>query len=121
MIAIWIDVIAAAILCGLVILVASYFPLWLQAYFTGTRISLLDLVLMSLRKSNPRAIVQCKVMAVQSGLAALSTSALEAHYLAGGDVHRVTFALIAADRAGICLDWNTAAAIDLAVEMSWKR
>ena len=114
MIAIWSYIVAAAILCGLAILVASYFRLWLQAYFTGTRISLLDLVLMSLRKSNPRAIVQCKVMAVQSGLAAHSTSALEAHYLAGGEVHRVTLALIAADRAGICLDWNTAAAIDLA-------
>jgi uncharacterized protein YqfA (UPF0365 family) len=114
MIAIWIYIVAAATLCGLVILVASYLPLWLQAYFTGTRISLLDLVLMSLRKSNPRAIVQCKVMAVQSGLAALSTSAIEAQYLAGGDVHRVTLALIAADRAGICLDWATAAAIDLA-------
>jgi uncharacterized protein YqfA (UPF0365 family) len=34
--------------------------------------------------------------------------------LAGGDIHRVTLALIAADRAGICLDWTTAAAIDLA-------
>ena len=114
MITLYIYVIAVAILCGLAILVASHLPLWLQAYFTGTRISLLDLVLVSLRKSNPRAIVQCKVMAVQSGLAALSTSAIEAQYLAGGDVHRVTLALIAADRAGICLDWTTAAAIDLA-------
>ena len=114
MIAIWSYIIAAAILCGLSILVARYFSLWIQAYFTGTRISFLDLVLMSLRKANPRAIVQCKVMAVQSGLAELSTSAIEAQYLAGGDVHRVTLALIAADRARICLDWDTAAAIDLA-------
>ena len=116
MIDIWfyIVIVAAATLCGLVILAASYLPLWLQAYFTGTRISLLDLVRMSLRKSSPRVIVQCKVMAVQSGLAALSTSAIEAQYLAGGDVHRVTLALIAADRAGIRLDWTTAAAIDLA-------
>ncbi|MCR9292963.1 MAG: flotillin-like protein FloA [bacterium] len=114
MIAICIYSVAAAILVGLAILIASYFPLWLQAYFTGTRISLLDLVLMSLRKSNPRAIVQCKVMAVQSDLAPLSTSAMEAQYLAGGDVHRVTRALIAADRARIFLDWDTAAAMDLA-------
>jgi len=55
-----------SILCGLAVLLARYFSLWLQAYFTGTRISLLDLVLMSLRKANPRAIVPCKVMAVQS-------------------------------------------------------
>jgi uncharacterized protein YqfA (UPF0365 family) len=114
MIATWICVIAAAILGLLAILFARYFSLWLQAYFTGTRISLLDLVLMSLRTVNPSAIVQCKVMAVQSGLATLSTRAIEAQYLAGGDVQRVTLAVIAADRAGICLDWNTAAAIDLA-------
>ena len=74
MITIWLYIVAAAILCGLALLVASYFPMWLQAYLTGTRISLRDLVLMSLRRSNPRAIVQCKVMAVQSGLAALSTN-----------------------------------------------
>lgn len=114
MIAIWSCILAAVILGGLVVLFARYISLWLQAYFTGTHISLLDLVLMSLRNSNPRAIVHCKVMAVQSGLADLSTSAIEAQYLAGGDIHRVTLALIAADRAGISLDWNTAAAIDLA-------
>ncbi len=114
MIAIWSYVIAAAILSGLAVLFARYSSLCLQAYFTGTRIGLLDLVLMSLRKANPRTIVQCKVMAVQSGLATLATSAIEAHYLAGGDVHRVALALIAANRAGICLDWNTAAAMDLA-------
>ena len=106
--------IAALILCGLAILFARFFSLWLQAYFADTRISLLDLVLMSLRKADPRAIVQCKVMAVQSGLVTLSTGAIEAQYLAGGDIHRVILALIAADRAGISLDWDTAAAIDLA-------
>lgn len=105
---------AAVMLGGLALVIVPYFSLWLQAYFTGTRISLLDLVLMSWRKVDPKTIVHCKVMAVQSGLASLSTSEIEAQYLAGGDVHRVTLALIAADRAGICLDWNTAAAIDLA-------
>jgi uncharacterized protein YqfA (UPF0365 family) len=114
MISLWSFVIVAAILCGLAILVANYFSLWLQAFFTGTHIRFLDLVLMSLRKSNPRTIVRCKVMAVQSGLPAISTSAIEAQYLAGGNVHRVTLALIAADRARIVLDWNTAAAMDLA-------
>jgi uncharacterized protein YqfA (UPF0365 family) len=109
----WILIVAAAIL-GVFIAFARYFSLWLQAYLTGARIGLLDLMLMSFRKVNPRAIVQCKVMAVQSSLAELSTNAVEAQYLAGGDGHRVTLALIASSRAGIDLDWNTAAAIDLA-------
>lgn len=114
MIANWSYLVAAVVLAGLGILFARYFSLWCQAYFSGTRISLLQLVLMSLRKVSPRTIVQCKVMAVQSGLDALATSDLEAQYLAGGNIHRVTLALVAANRAGIPLDWNTAAAIDLA-------
>ena len=39
---------------------------------------------------------------------------LEAHYLAGGNVDRVVNALIAAQRAGIPLDFERACAIDLA-------
>jgi uncharacterized protein YqfA (UPF0365 family) len=39
---------------------------------------------------------------------------LEAHYLAGGNVDRVVNALIAADKAGIALDFKKATAIDLA-------
>jgi uncharacterized protein YqfA (UPF0365 family) len=53
-------------------------------------------------------------MAVQAGLREITTDRLEAHYLAGGDVPRVVRAMIVAHRAKIKLDWNTAAAIDLA-------
>lgn len=94
--------------------VSRYFSLWLQAYVSGARINLLSLMLMSLRKVDPRMIVRCKVMAAQAGLDRVSTNAFEAQYLAGGNILRITLALIAAHRAGIELDWNTAAAIDLA-------
>ena len=110
----WAVVVAIAALLGVLYVVSRFFSLWLQAYVTGTRISMLALIMMSLRKVNPRVIVKCRVMAVQAGLPAYSTNAVEAQYLAGGNVERITLALIAADRAGIELDWNTAAAIDLA-------
>jgi uncharacterized protein YqfA (UPF0365 family) len=45
---------------------------------------------------------------------------LEAHYLAGGDVNHVVLALIAADKAGITLDFNRACAIDLATKGTGK-
>jgi Uncharacterized protein conserved in bacteria len=45
---------------------------------------------------------------------------LEAHYLAGGDVSQVILALIAADKAGISLDYNRACAIDLATKGTGK-
>jgi len=52
-------------------------------------------------------------MVVKAGLP-IETDALEAHYLAGGDVIRVTKSLIAASKAAIELSWDRACAIDLA-------
>ena len=75
---------------------------------------MLSLILMSLRQVDAKEVVRCKIMAVQAGLSEFATDSIEAHYLAGGDIVQVTLAIIAADRAGIRLNWNSAAAIDLA-------
>lgn len=93
---------------------AKYFKLWLRAKVSNAAISPFQLVFMSLRKVNPNVIVDSKIMGVQAGLPGIQTNALEAHYLAGGNVRMVVRALIAAHRAKIDLDWNTASAIDLA-------
>jgi len=96
---------------------ARYFGLWIQCKMTRAGVSFLNLVMMSIRKVNPTVIVRSKIMAVQAGLTRaypISTRALEAHYLAGGNVPNVIKALIAAHKAGIPLDWQTAQAIDLA-------
>lgn len=107
------------LLLVLLIVMLKYGALWFQAYMSGARVGLLSLVGMSLRKVNPRVIVQGKIMAIQSGLADrknrdLSTRRLEAHYLAGGNVPRVIQAIIRAYRANMPLDFDRAAAIDLA-------
>jgi uncharacterized protein YqfA (UPF0365 family) len=91
-----------------------YFKLWLQAFVTRARVSMLSLIAMSFRKVNARVIIDSKIMAVQAGLPYISTQAFEAHYLAQGNVRRVVQALIVAHRAKIDLDWETATAIDLA-------
>ncbi|HBL41865.1 flotillin-like protein FloA [Gimesia sp.] len=95
-------------------LFARYFKLWIQAFSSRAKIGPLALVFMSLRKVKPSVIVDTKIMAVQAGLTDIPTQAFEAHYLAGGNVHRVVHALIVAHRARIDLDWDTASAIDLA-------
>jgi len=109
-------VIGLVILLGLLFLIlfVRYFKLWLRAFVTRARISPLAIVVMGLRKVNPTAIVDAKVSAVQAGLNEISTAAMEAHFLAGGNLQRCIRALIAAHRARISLDWDTAAAIDLA-------
>ena len=104
---------------GLLLLVAlamvlRYFNLWLRAFLTRSRIGIFSPMFMSLRKVNPNVIVDAKISAVQAGLTEIPTRSLEAHYLAGGNVQRVVRSLIAAHRARIELDWDTAAAIDLA-------
>lgn len=96
---------------------AQFASLWLQCKMTRAGISLVNLITMRFRKCNPAVIVRSKIMAVQAGLTRLypiSTAALEAHYLAGGNVPNVIRALIAAQRASIDLNWETAQAIDLA-------
>lgn len=97
-----------------VFLFGKYFNLWLRAFTSRAKISPLHLIGMSLRKVNPNVIVDARISAVQAGITDVSVRNLESHYLAGGNITRVVRALIAAHRARIELDWDTAAAIDLA-------
>lgn len=96
---------------------ARYFSLWIQAKTTRAGVSMLNLVMMSIRKVNPAIIVRSRIMAVQAGITdayPITTQALEAHYLAGGNVPNVIRALIAAHKAGLDMNWQIAQAIDLA-------
>jgi uncharacterized protein YqfA (UPF0365 family) len=95
-----------------------YFRLWIQSVTTGAGIGIFDLLGMTFRKVNPSVIVRSKIMAVQAGIGdeqGVTSKALEAHYLAGGNVPLVIRALIAAAKAKLAdLDFKLAAAIDLA-------
>ena len=116
--------IAVIIVAGILLLIfmavaATYGKLWFQAYMSGADVSMWSLVGMGFRQVNQRVIVTAKIMASQAGLSidrrdGISTSRLEAHYLARGDVMKVVNAIIAAHRARIDLDFDRAAAIDLA-------
>jgi uncharacterized protein YqfA (UPF0365 family) len=102
-----------------VVIFVNYFGIWFRAYMSNASISLLSLIGMSFRRVDSRIIVQGKIMAVQAGVGGekqtgVTTRRLEAHYLAGGNVPNVIRAIIAAHRADIDLDFDRAAAIDLA-------
>lgn len=108
------------VLLGMIVFLAifaQFASLWLQCKMTRAGIGLLDLVYMRFRRVNPAVIVRSKIMSVQAGLLKkypITTRALEAHALAGGNVPNVIRALIAADKAEIPLNWEIAQAIDLA-------
>jgi len=107
--------IVAAILVVVVVggIVASFFRLWLQALLSDAHVGLVNLIAMRLRKVNPGVIVDARIRAAKAGID-ISSDQLEAHYLARGDVLRVTMSLIAASKANIDLGFERAAAIDLA-------
>lgn len=98
---------------GLFVVVAKFFGLWLRAMLSGAAVGWLRLIGMSLRRVSPSVIVDCRIMLMKAGLP-VDTDLLETHYLARGNVLRVCMALIAASKANIPLDFQRAAAIDLA-------
>ena len=68
---------------------------------------------MRLRRVAPSRLVNPMIKATKAGLV-IKINELEAHYLAGGNVNTLVDALIAAQRANIPLEFERAAAIDLA-------
>lgn len=87
--------------------------LWITALFSGVRVGLFELVFMRIRKVPPRIIVESLITATKAGLQ-VTTTEIETHYLAGGNVPSVIRALISADKANINLTFKQATAIDLA-------
>ena len=110
---------AFVLIIGGAIFLYQYGKLWLQSVWSNAPVNPLDLVFMSLRQVHAKTIVEGKIMARQAGVGSdpttgITTKRLEAHYLAGGNVPKVINAIIAAHRADIDLDFDRAAAIDLA-------
>ncbi len=108
-----------AILVGIILLLAVFFYyvpllLWVSALVSGVHISLIQLVLMRIRKVPPSIIVQGLIEAHKAGLKDIRRDELEAHYLAGGHVQKVVHALVSANKANINLTFQMATAIDLA-------
>ena len=117
---IWAVIAFGAVIAFIVIfaVLARYARLLVQSIMTGAGIGLFDLFRMSFRKVNPTVILRSKIMAVKSGIDeedGCTTKALEAHYLAGGNVPLVVRSMIAARKAKIInLNFKQATAIDLA-------
>ncbi len=87
--------------------------LWITARFSGVKVGLLELMFMRIRKVPPGVIVREMITAIKAGIP-VTTTDLETHFLAGGNVPTVIKALISADKANISLTFKQATAIDLA-------
>lgn len=105
-----------AIVLGIIFLIIFlYFVpvnLWITAIFSGIQIDLFELVFMRIRKVPPKLIIFNLIRLTKAGID-VSKSDLETHYLAGGNVEKVTIGLINAKVAGQSISWKDATAIDL--------
>jgi uncharacterized protein YqfA (UPF0365 family) len=105
--------IAGGIILLMIFLYFVPISLWITALFSGVKVGLLELVFMRIRKVPPSLIVNSMINSTKAGID-LTTTELETHYLAGGNVPTVIKALISADKANIPLSFKQATAIDLA-------
>lgn len=99
----------------LIVLFFMFVPvgLWISSLAANVKVSIFNLIGMRLRRVTPSKIVLPLIKSTKAGTG-LNVNQLEAHYLAGGNVDTVVNAIIAAERAGIDLSFEKAAAIDLA-------
>jgi uncharacterized protein YqfA (UPF0365 family) len=110
---------SAAIIFFVVIIAFSIFlyyvpvGLWFTSVASGVPVSIGALIGMRFRRVPPALIVNNLITARKAGLS-LTADQLQSHFMAGGNIDNVVRAMIAAQRAQIPLDWQRAAAIDLA-------
>jgi uncharacterized protein YqfA (UPF0365 family) len=109
---------ALIILVGGVLLI-NFFSIWLRALFAGAKVSYTELIALKLRSVPVGLVVNVRITAIKSGLP-LSIDELSTHFLAGGNIEMVVQALIAARKANIHLDFDSACAIDLATKGTGK-
>lgn len=111
--------VAAIILLVILVILSKFIGIWVRARIANAPVGIFTMLAMSLRRVPVAMIVDNRITAVKAGIE-IPTDPLEAHYLAGGNVDQVVLALIAADKAGIVLDYNRACAIDLATKGTGK-
>jgi uncharacterized protein YqfA (UPF0365 family) len=106
-------VLVAIVAIAFMAIFLKFFGLWFRALLSGAHISIGQLIGMWIRRVRGRLIVDSRIMLAKAGID-VDSDQLETHYLAGGDVIRVSKALIAASKANIPLNFQRATAIDLA-------
>ncbi len=98
---------------GIFLVLFRFFGLWFRAILSGAPVGMLRIIGMALRRVNPTVVVDSRIFLTKAGIK-VDTAQLETHYLAQGDVVRVSHSLVAANKANIPLDFQRATAIDLA-------
>ena len=100
------------IFLALMLVLQFYGATWLRSYFSGARVTFLELIALSLRRIPVRKIVDVRITLIKTGFN-VSVDDLSTHYLAGGDVEMVAEGMIKAKEKNIDLSFDQACALDL--------
>ncbi|MCG6158526.1 flotillin-like FloA family protein [Rubinisphaera margarita] len=84
---------------------ASLFQLWLQAFLSGARVSLIQIVGMRLRRSPAKDIIRWTCMSTQCGVP-VSAAHIESAHIQGVNVERAILTLKKAREEGIDVKWD---------------
>jgi uncharacterized protein YqfA (UPF0365 family) len=106
-------VIVGIVALGFVLIFFRFFGLWFRALLSGAYVGMGKIIGMWLRHVNTGVIVDSRIMLSKAGIE-VDSDMLETHFLARGDVIKVSRALVAANKANIDLPFQRACAIDLA-------
>lgn len=96
-------------------LLLNFFRVWLRALLSNAPVGIGTLIAMWLRNVPFALIVDARIMASKAGVP-IPIEQFEQHFMAGGDVIQTTNAVIAAQKAGLRLDFNRSCTIDLATK-----
>jgi uncharacterized protein YqfA (UPF0365 family) len=86
---------------------------WLKCKENNVNISLLNIVFMIMRKAKPSIIIN-NLIKLKLNNIDINPNSLEAHYLAKGNVDKITEGLILVNKKGINANYLRLAALDLA-------
>src|SRR3982751_3474259 len=114
-----VSVIGGVLVFVIILLFLAFFSTWLKAKLNGAPVGFANLLGMRFGGVPYSLVVDARITAVKAGIE-VTTDKISAHYLAGGNVIPTVQALVAAQKAGITLDWDRACAIDLATKGSNK-
>ena len=102
----------ALIMFILMTVVMSSGTTWLRAFFSGARVTCMELIALQLRRIPVRTIVDTRITLIMSGFN-VSVDDLSTHYLAGGNINMVMQGLLKAKVNNIDLSFDQACALDL--------
>jgi len=98
---------------------ARIFSVWLHALTAGVPVSVIQILGMKFRKTDPRAVVRALVLATHAG-AKVPAREMESAYLQGVDLEKVTLAWVKANKEGMDISFQELVEADLEERLAEK-